>query len=251
MDLATIRSRTTSSPFVPFTLNLADGRTFRVTHPEFVAFPPEGRRYVIVFLEDDAHDFEMIDPMLVTSLQVDKPGSNGKSNGNANGRPNGWAGIGMLVLLITVALILFIAVGMPTGSTTPPGGATPTPGAANTTWKQKNPGAAPQQGVQGGGYLGALARGNRKARGTISAISAMEMARLGAIYELENGRYPETVEDLGYDATVLKDEWGTPLFFTMGKDEITRRTIMLVQSAGPDGIADNEDDLVLEQPMPF
>lgn len=257
MDLTTIRSRTAASPFVPFTLNRADGRAFRVSHPEFVAFPPEGRRYVIVFLKDEATDFEMIDPLLVTSLQIDKPGSNGSSNGHRRNkrkpRPNGFAGVAILALLLGVAIILFIAFAMPTGPVTPPAGTTaaPAPGAANTNWQPVNPAVPKQQGVQGGGYLGAVSRGNAKSRETISAISAVEMARLAAIYEVEHGRYPKSVEDLGYDATVLKDQWGTPLFFEMGKDETTGRAVIIVQSAGPDAIANTEDDLQLAQPMPF
>ena len=165
-------------------------------------------------------------------------------------RPNGFAGMALLFVLLGVAIILFIAFAMPTGTTTAPaagaGGAN-TPGAANTNWQPVNPNVPKQQGVQGGGYMGALSRGNARARETISTISATELARLAAIYELEHGRYPTSIDDLP-DASVLKDQWGTPLFFTMGQDD-HRRAIMIVQSAGPDGIANNEDDL--ERPMPF
>ena len=169
-------------------------------------------------------------------------------------RPNAFAAVGILALLVVVAIILFIAVGMPTGPAAPAGGAGAAgPGGApgNTNWQPVNPNVPKQQGVQGGGYLGTVARGNTKARETISIISAVEMTRLAAIYQLENNRYPEKVEDLGYDATILKDQWGAPLFFKMGKNAETGRAVMFVQSAGPDGIADNEDDLVLEHPMPF
>ncbi|MCA9294071.1 MAG: hypothetical protein KDA20_09685 [Phycisphaerales bacterium] len=177
------------------------------------------------------------------------------SNRTNSNRPNGFAGAALLALLLGVGILLFIMFAMPSGSATPPGGGAggggAAPGSGAPNWQPVNPNVPKQQGVQGGGYLGAVSRGNAKARETISAISALEMARLAAIYEVETGRYPKSVEDLGYDATVLKDQWGTPLFFTMGTDETTRRAIMIVQSAGPDGVANNEDDLTLEQPMPF
>ena len=55
-------------PFQPFTLNLADGRTFFVPHPEYIAMTSKGRTVVVINAETDA--IEIIDLMLGTSISV-------------------------------------------------------------------------------------------------------------------------------------------------------------------------------------
>ena len=59
-------------PFQPFTIRMADGRTFDVAHPDFVAQSPSGRT-VVVFQPDDS--YSLLDLLLMTELQVQ--GSNG------------------------------------------------------------------------------------------------------------------------------------------------------------------------------
>lgn len=54
-------------PFRPFTIRMADGRMFPVTHPDFVAQSHTGRT-VIVYLPDDS--FSVLDLLLMTELQV-------------------------------------------------------------------------------------------------------------------------------------------------------------------------------------
>ncbi|MDX1968498.1 MAG: hypothetical protein SFV23_15075 [Planctomycetaceae bacterium] len=54
-------------PFRPFTIRMADGRTFDVTHPDFVAQSPSGRT-VIVFQPDES--YSVLDLLLMTELQV-------------------------------------------------------------------------------------------------------------------------------------------------------------------------------------
>lgn len=80
MHIDELRKAQRAEPFKVFTLNLADGRKFRIPHPEFLALPPEGRRSAIVFLPGD-EGFEIIDPTLVTSLSVSgrKPPKNGSA----------------------------------------------------------------------------------------------------------------------------------------------------------------------------
>jgi hypothetical protein len=41
-------------PFRPFTIRMADGRTFQVVHPDFVARSPTGRT-IIVYQPDDSY----------------------------------------------------------------------------------------------------------------------------------------------------------------------------------------------------
>ena len=59
-------------PFRPFTIRMADGRSFEVAHPDFVALSPAGRT-VIVFQPDES--YSVLDLLLMSELQV------------ANGRP--------------------------------------------------------------------------------------------------------------------------------------------------------------------
>lgn len=54
-------------PFRPFTIRMADGRTFPVSHPDFVAQSPSGRT-VIVIQPDDS--YSVLDLLLMTELQV-------------------------------------------------------------------------------------------------------------------------------------------------------------------------------------
>jgi len=54
-------------PFLPFTMHLADGRSYMIPHTEFLSHSPNGRT-VIVFKNDDA--FEIIDLLLVVGIEV-------------------------------------------------------------------------------------------------------------------------------------------------------------------------------------
>jgi hypothetical protein len=54
-------------PFQPFTIRMVDGRTFHVSHPEWVFVSPSGRTAVI-FEPDDSHS--VLDLMLMNELQI-------------------------------------------------------------------------------------------------------------------------------------------------------------------------------------
>jgi hypothetical protein len=60
---ATIRLQ----PFRPFTIRMADGRSFAVEHPDFVALSPTGRT-VIVFQRDDS--YSVLDLLMMSELDV-------------------------------------------------------------------------------------------------------------------------------------------------------------------------------------
>ena len=64
-----------TKPFKPFEIDLADGRSIPVKHPEFVARSRSGRT-ISVWGPDEA--FETIDLLLVTSLK--------ELNGSGSGR---------------------------------------------------------------------------------------------------------------------------------------------------------------------
>lgn len=63
MDLQGIREALYKQPFKPFTISLADGRSFFVPHPELVAV---GKRRIIVVEPDDS--WSEIEPLLIVSL---------------------------------------------------------------------------------------------------------------------------------------------------------------------------------------
>jgi len=57
-----------ASPFMPFSLQLADGRQIGVDHPECLSFHPEKPRTIAVALPNSA--FKIIDLLLVVALEV-------------------------------------------------------------------------------------------------------------------------------------------------------------------------------------
>jgi hypothetical protein len=79
MDVAGVREALHRSPFEPFLIRLADGRSLPVPHPDFVALTP---RRVNVGAKDDS--WSIVEPLLIVSLDsmTKKPkggnGSHGK-----------------------------------------------------------------------------------------------------------------------------------------------------------------------------
>jgi hypothetical protein len=54
-----VRQMQTAQPFRPFLVKLADGRFFRVNHPELIACSLNGRK-MVVYDEDGMHLLEML-----------------------------------------------------------------------------------------------------------------------------------------------------------------------------------------------
>jgi hypothetical protein len=77
MDVTGLVEALKKSPFEPFTIHLADGRTMSVRHPEFVAAHP---RRIIVVHEDAT--WSVIEPLLIVSLEY----GNGDKGGNGTTR---------------------------------------------------------------------------------------------------------------------------------------------------------------------
>ena len=59
-----------ASPFHPFTIHLADGRSLHVPHGDFLSVSPGGRT-VIAYQAGEA--FSVLDLLLVTELAVEGP----------------------------------------------------------------------------------------------------------------------------------------------------------------------------------
>ena len=67
MTVEQLRNVHQAKPFQPFTIHLADGRHFRVPHPEFLSHSPNGR---IIIVYHQGESFSIIDLLLVTELEV-------------------------------------------------------------------------------------------------------------------------------------------------------------------------------------
>ena len=70
MTIEQLRSVMEAQPFRPFTIHMADGRTFQVTHSEFLSHSPSWRT-VIVHRPDES--FSILDLLLMTEVRVDSP----------------------------------------------------------------------------------------------------------------------------------------------------------------------------------
>jgi hypothetical protein len=69
MPLDELRKCIVASPFVPFTLNIADGRRIPVTGRDFILVPPEKGRIVLVYQRNG--EFDMLDAMLITGVSFE------------------------------------------------------------------------------------------------------------------------------------------------------------------------------------
>jgi hypothetical protein len=65
MTIQQLRAAHRATPFRPFTIHMADGRTFSVPHPDFLSMSPSGRT-VIVYQEDD--NFSILDLLIMIEM---------------------------------------------------------------------------------------------------------------------------------------------------------------------------------------
>ena len=75
MTTPQLRSMLRATPFQPFEIFMADGRSLSVQHPEMVAITSGGRTIGVAATDER---IEIVDLLLVTSL---KPHANGASRG--------------------------------------------------------------------------------------------------------------------------------------------------------------------------
>lgn len=69
MTVQQLRAAWRAAPFRPFTLHMADVRSFAVPHPDFLSMSPTGRT-VIVYQEDD--EFSILDLLVMTEISFPK-----------------------------------------------------------------------------------------------------------------------------------------------------------------------------------
>lgn len=67
MTIEQLRRTHQTTPFRPFTVRMADGRSFPIPHPDFLSFSPVGRTAVI-FHEDGSAS--ILDLLLMTELEL-------------------------------------------------------------------------------------------------------------------------------------------------------------------------------------
>jgi hypothetical protein len=70
MTIQQLRGTHRATPFRPFTIHMADGRSFSVPHPDFLSMSPSGRT-VIVYQKDDS--FSILDLLLTTEIEMSPP----------------------------------------------------------------------------------------------------------------------------------------------------------------------------------
>jgi hypothetical protein len=67
MTAEQLRAMRDAHPFRPFTIHLADGRTFTVSHRDFLSQSPGGRTIIVY---GSGESFSVVDLFLVTELEV-------------------------------------------------------------------------------------------------------------------------------------------------------------------------------------
>jgi hypothetical protein len=72
MTTEQLRTAQRTTPFQPFIIRMADGRTFSVPHPDFLSISPAGRTVVIFNVDGSAN---VLDRLLMTELELSAPSS--------------------------------------------------------------------------------------------------------------------------------------------------------------------------------
>lgn len=70
MTVEQLKNVHSAKPFRPFTVQMGDGCSFRVDHPEFLSRSQSGRT-IVVHQPDES--FSVLDMLLITELEVHPP----------------------------------------------------------------------------------------------------------------------------------------------------------------------------------
>ena len=79
MTAEKLRDTRDANPFRPFMIHMADGRSLRVPHRDYLSMSPGGRT-VIVYQADES--FSILDLLLVNELTIDAPAVQRPTEGN-------------------------------------------------------------------------------------------------------------------------------------------------------------------------
>lgn len=80
MTVQVILSFLHATPFRPFTLTTASGKTFNVPHPDYVTFSPS-RRVAMVYTDDEL--FDTLDVLTITEIEHGGPRPKARAKGRA------------------------------------------------------------------------------------------------------------------------------------------------------------------------
>ena len=69
MSVDELRKCIVASPFIPFTLNIADGRRIPLMGRDFILVPPEKGRIVLVYQRNG--EFDILDAMLIAGVSFE------------------------------------------------------------------------------------------------------------------------------------------------------------------------------------
>jgi hypothetical protein len=78
MSIDELRKCIVASPFIPFTLNIADGRRVSVIGRDFIFVPPERGRTVLVYQRNG--ELDLLDAMLITGVSFEAAANNSSSS---------------------------------------------------------------------------------------------------------------------------------------------------------------------------
>ena len=73
MTVTAIKAHLDATPFSPFNLVTASGKSYRVKHPDFMTFSPAGRTCNVY--GEDGEYFTTLDVFTITELIPEKPGT--------------------------------------------------------------------------------------------------------------------------------------------------------------------------------
>ena len=66
MTVQHLRAAHHAAPFRPFSIRMADGRSFPVPHSDFLFMSPTGRTFIVCQADDD---FSILDLLLMTEIE--------------------------------------------------------------------------------------------------------------------------------------------------------------------------------------
>lgn len=128
----------------------------------------------------------------------------------------GFSGLGILVVLIVLAIVLFMYFG-----------------------GQKS-------------YVQTVVEAKKQSEGMNLEIQAQQLGILVADYRMNhNDAAPKTYSDMGADSASFLDKWGAPLRFRVDPTSAGRPPLLIVISNGPDGQPDTEDDITTAAALPL
>jgi hypothetical protein len=94
-------------------------------------------------------------------------------------------------------------------------------------------------------YMDEVQKGKERGQEVSLEMQAQQLLTSVTQYQLANDALPRTMEDLEAPAGAFVDPWGLQVRFTCEKEERSGRGVLRIESAGPDGEFETEDDLTV------